>query len=202
MPPQITKYRRRLRTGLLWLTLLSLSLSACQRRPQLPVAPPPPSYLEMGDRSFDAADYPAAIAAYSAYLRENPDSAAAERVLFRLGMAHALPSNPSQDPAQAILYMNQLTNQFPESPLRPQAELHVFLQQQLQQLHLDVAQRELQLTGLSREMEQLSQQQASEVERLQGDLKNREDRIRQLSEELERLKAIDMQRRPATAPPR
>lgn len=192
--------RGRLRTGLLLLALLGLSLSACQRRPQMPVAPPPPNYLEMGDHSFDAADYPAAIAAYSAYLRDHPESAAGDRVLFRLGMAFALPSNPSHDPAQAIGYMNQLSRQFPDSPWRPQAELLASLQQQIQQLQLDVAQRESQLSGLSREMEQLNQQQASEVERLQGDVENREARIRQLSQELESLKAIDMQRRPATPP--
>ena len=52
-----------------------------------------------------------------------PGDAQIDRVLFRLGMAYALPKNPAHDPAQAIAYLNQLTNQFPASPWRPQAEL-------------------------------------------------------------------------------
>lgn len=200
MPGQFIRNQRWLRNSLFGLILLPLFPGSCQRRPQTPAAPPPPNYLELGDQFYDAGDYPAAIAAYSSYLRQNPDGPQNDRVLFRLGLASALPSNPSHDLAQAITYLNQLTSQFPSSPLRTQAELLATLQLQIQQLQLEVEQRGSQIADLSLQMEQLSQQRAGEMARLQDDLKSRENRIRQLSDELEKLKAIDMQRRPATPP--
>jgi hypothetical protein len=206
MPEQVGKQSRGICAGLLFLSLLVLSISSCRRQPQVPVVPvtpvtpPPPSYLEIGDRSYEAADYPAAIRAYSRYLRENPDTDAADHTLFRLALAYALPSNPSRDEALAVLYLGQLMSRFPESPLRPEAELLVSLQQQLRRVHDEVAQRDLLNFGLRRRFDQLSQEQASGAEEFKGELTRRENRIRQLSEELERLKAIDMQRRPVTPP--
>ncbi|MBI2819901.1 MAG: outer membrane protein assembly factor BamD [Acidobacteria bacterium] len=200
MPGQFIRNQRWLRNSLLGLILLPLFPGSCQRRPQTPAAPPPLNYLELGDQFYDVGDYPAAIAAYSSYLRETPGDAQIDRVLFRLGMAYALPKNPAHDPAQAIAYLNQLTNQFPASPWRPQAELLVGLEQQIQQLRLDIEQRESQIAGLTSKMEQLNSQRVGELERLQDDLTGRENRIRQLSDELEKLKAIDMQRRPTTPP--
>jgi tetratricopeptide (TPR) repeat protein len=199
MPGEIAK-RRWPWKGLLGVVLVLLLASACHRRAQPPPAPPPPDYLQLGDKSYDAGNYPAAIAAYSAYLREHPDDPSDDRVLLRLGLASTLPPNASHDPAQAITYWNQLTSQYPASPLRPEAELLAGLEQQLQQLRVDVKQRESQIASLTTEMKQVDQQRADEMEQIQSDLKNREERIRQLSGELEKLKAIDMQRRPTTPP--
>ncbi|OFV98421.1 MAG: hypothetical protein A3H94_06470 [Acidobacteria bacterium RIFCSPLOWO2_02_FULL_60_20] len=193
------RHRNLLWKGLLGLALLPLFPGSCQRRPQAPAAPPPPNYLEQGDRYFDAGHYPSAVSAYSAYLTQNPAGAQRDRVLFRLGLAYSLPANPARDPVQAMAYLNELASRHPSSPLRPQAELLATLEGQIQQLHSDIAERQQQVANLSQEMEQLRRQE-SELQRLQSDLKSREERIRQLTEELEKLKAIDMQRRPATPP--
>jgi len=193
--------------SLLGLALLPLFPASCQRRPpQAPAPPPAPNDLQQGDRYFDAGDYPAAITAYLAYLRQNPASAERERALFRLGLSLALPANPKSDSAQAIAYWNELASSFPKSPLRPEAELLAQLEEQIQQLQLDIDQREQQKEALSQQLQQLQQSQQlqqvqqGELEQLQSDLKTREERIRQLSEELDKLKAIDMQRRPANPP--
>jgi hypothetical protein len=206
MCAQPGKWFRRISGGLLWLVVLMVLLSSCQRRQQVvvvpvtPVLPPPPNPLMIGDESYDVGDYRTAITAYSTYLRENPSGAAADRVLFRMGMAHALAPGPEQDMDLAVFYMNELRKRFPNSPLRPEAELLVSLQLQLRRLRDEVAQEELLSSGLRQRLNQLGEQQASTAEELQGELSRKEDRIRQLSAELERLKAIDMQRRPTTPP--
>jgi tetratricopeptide (TPR) repeat protein len=200
MRGQFRKHRRWFHNGRVWSVLLALSLASCQRRPQLPAAAPPPNYLELGGQSYDAGDFPAAISAYSEYLRNNPDAVAGDLALFRLGMSYSVPSNPSHDPEQAFAYWKQLVSQFPSSPLRPEAELLTGLHEQIGALVSEAAEREARLADFGRELEQLNQQQVSERDRLQGEMKDREERIRQLSEELEKLKAIDMQRRPAIPP--
>jgi hypothetical protein len=206
MCAQLVRQGCRIGGGLLWLVVLMALLSSCQRRqpvavvPVTPVLPPPPNPLMIADESYEMGDYRTAIAAYSTYLRENPSGAAADRVLFRMGMAYALPSNPSQDMSQAVFYMNELRDRFPDSPLRPEAELLVSLQLQIQKLRDDVDQEELLTSGFRRRLDQLDEQQVSTAEEFQGELSRKEDRIRQLSAELERLKAIDMQRRPTTPP--
>lgn len=186
--------------GFLGLALLAFMASSCHRRPQAPAAPPPPNYLELGDEAYAAGDYPAAMAAYSAYLREHPDGPQSDHALLRLALSFALPSNPSRNPAKANAYLSRLSSQYPASPLRPEAELLAGLEQQIQQLQLDVQERQSQITRLKHELEQLNQQRSAELQEIQGDLRTREERIRQLSEELEKLKAIDMQRRPAVPP--
>ena len=162
--------------GLLGLALLPLFPSFCQRRPQAPAAPPPPNYQEIGDRYYDAGDYANAVAAYSTYLRENPNGAGREGVLFRLAMALALPSSTVQDHELAMAYLRELASRYPTSPLRPQAELVAHLEGEIQQLRAEMEQRAQQEDALSRELEALKQ---GEIERLRNDLKGREERIRQ-----------------------
>lgn len=201
------------RWGWAWKSLLGLALlplfpgSCQQRRPQTPAAPPPPNYLEQGDRFFDSGDYANSIAAYTAYLNQNPDGTGRDHALFRIGLVYALPSHPLRDAAKASAYFEQLIAQYPQSPLRLQAELVAGLQRQVQSLEQQTQrlaedleqQRALHLAATSREAETLRERE-KEIAQLQWEVKNREERIRQLSEELEKLKAIDMQRRPATPP--
>ena len=197
MTSPANRVRSRIWKGLLSLLLLPLFPGSCQRRPQTPAAPPRPNYLEQGDRYFDTGDYPNAIHAYTAYLQQSPRGAQGDRVLYRLGLAFALPANPSRDPVQAVAYLNQLSSSFPQSPLRAEADLLAQLEQEIQGLRSEINEKEQQVGALNQQLQRLQQ---DELEQLRSDLKNREDRIRQLSDELEKLKAIDMQRRPANPP--
>jgi tetratricopeptide (TPR) repeat protein len=155
--------------------------------------------MDQGDRYFESGDYASAVSAYLAYLREEPQGGHRDRVLYRLGLALALPSNPARDPNQAIAYLDQLAADYPKSPLGPEAGLIAALERESLDLHAEMEQREQQLAALNRQLDALKEQQGA-VDQLRSDLKDREDRIHELSDELEKLKAIDLQRRP-TAPP-
>ena len=157
--------------------------------------------MEQGDRHFEAGDYANAVIAYAAYVREQPNGLEADHALFRLALVHALPGHPAQNQDQAIAYLNELVSRFPQSPLRPEAELLLQKEQQIISFRSEIAQREMQVEVLTRQMEELRQAGGEELDQLRADLKGREERVRQLSEELDRLKAIDMQRR-ASPPPR
>jgi molybdopterin converting factor small subunit len=165
--------------------------------------------LELGDRSFDSGDYPAAAEAYRVYLRDNPSAPNRDRALFHLALAHALPGSPLNDPPQAGALLRELRESYPQSPLRPQADLLLQLNEEVERLRLqlqdederlrsEIALREDRIGTLSQEVERL--QQEEEMEKLRADLAQREEKIRQLTEELDKLKQIDMQRRPATPP--
>lgn len=198
---------RILSTGLVGMLLLFPW--SCERRPPTTTAPPPPpppapNYLALGDRSFEAGDYPSAAEAYRLYLDGNPSAPDGDRVLFRLALVYAIPGSPLYDPPQALALLRELRDTYPQSVLRPQANLLLQWQQETEQLRLEISAREEHIQALVQDMEELriaEQAEQAEMEKLRSDIAHREERIRQLTEELERLKQIDMQRRPATPRP-
>lgn len=210
--PRCNQIRRFLSKALLCVALAPLLPWSCQRRAQIPAAPPPPNSLALGDRYFDAGDYPNAVAAYSEYLRGSPSASNRDRALFRLGLALVFPESPVHDSQQATRSLQELLTQYPQSPFRPQAQLLLQFQEEAERLQSEISFREERIAQLTREVERLEQaelEKMREVERLEqvelaklrADVSQREERIRQLTQELEKLKEIDMQRRP-TPPPR
>ena len=188
--------RRVLSAGLLGLAFIPLPWS-CQTRPRTP-ASPSPNYLERGDQSFDAGNYPEAAEAYRAYLDANPRGRDADRVLFRLALAYALSESPARDLGRAAEQVERLHRQYPSSPWKPAADFLLRQVTAIEELRADLSQRDARIQELNRELDQVRQ---VELQRLRADLSRREERIRQLTEEIEKLKQIDMQRRPS-APPR
>lgn len=162
-----------LSAGLLALALFPWS---CQRRPRAPVAPPPPNYFQLGERYFEAGDYPNAAQAYETYLRNNHLAANRDRVLFRLALAYALPGSPVRDLPRAMQLLQQLVDMSPQSPFKPQGEFLLRIHQEVDRLRADVTKRDERIKELNRELEKLNR-------------------------ELEKLKQIDMQRRPSRPPP-
>jgi len=199
--------QRLVSAGLLGLALIPFPWS-CARRPATPVAPPPPNYFEIGERAFEAGDYPRALEAYNAYLRERADGPDSDRVLFRLAMVYALPESPARNTARSVELLEELVREHPDSLFRSPAE--VLLHQQIElaaerseveRLRSDLGRQETQIQGLTQDLDRIRQADQVELERLRADLTRREERVRQLSEELEKLKQIDLRRRPAAPLP-
>ena len=202
--------KRILSAGLLGLVLLPLPWS-CQRRPRAPVAQPPPNYFEVGERAFDAGDYAQAIEAYNAYVHATPLGPNADRVLFRLALAYALPESPARDATRSTELLQQLMRDYPHSVFRSPAEFLLRQQSELaaqqsevQKLRADLGQREAQIQEMNQQLDRVRQ---VELQRLRADLTRREERIKQLTDDLEKLKGeldqlkqIDLQRRPSTPP--
>lgn len=203
--------KRILSMGLLGLVLIPLPWS-CQRRPRTPVAPLPPSYFEMGERAFEAGDYAQAIEGYKAYLQATPLGPNADRALFRLALAYALPESPARDATRSTELLEQLIREYPHSVFRSPAEFLLRQQSeiadqqsQVERLRADLGRREAQIQEMNQELDRVRQ---GELQRLRTDVTRREERIRQLTDdleklrgELEKLKQIDLQRRPATPRP-
>ncbi|MBI2821218.1 MAG: tetratricopeptide repeat protein [Acidobacteria bacterium] len=159
-------------------SVLLLFLGACQKKPQSAAAPATPTplvHFQRAELSFEAGNYAEAAQAYELYLQEDGTPANRDRVLFRLGLVHALPGSLVYDWAQAAKYLRELTDAFPQSLYAHEARLILELQEDVEHLQ-------------------------GEVERLQGDIAKRDAKIRQLSDEMERLKEIDLQRRPSRPP--
>jgi hypothetical protein len=205
----VARIRALIKGGLPALAFLALFPFSCQQRqtvatapapPPLPPPPPPPSQVEQGNDYFRAGDYANALAAYSAYLREQPAGDEGDQALFGLALLHALPDSTASDQDRASGYLRDLISRYPQSPLRPQAQLYLQLQEQITALRSEIVQSQIQVQVLSGQIAEMKQAGGEEVEQLRAGLKEREERVRQLSEELDKLKAIDMQRR--TTPPR
>lgn len=179
---RLLRARRRPEFLILFLALL-MFVGACQKKPQSasPAAPAVPSspmslvHFQRGELSFEAGNYAEAAQAYQLYLQEGGALVNRDRVLLRLGLAHALPGSLVYDWTQATSYLKQLTDAFPQSLYAREARLILALHEDLRHLQ-------------------------GEVERLQGDVVKREAKIKQLSDELERLKEIDLRRRPSRPP--
>jgi outer membrane protein assembly factor BamD (BamD/ComL family) len=191
--------------GLLGLVLLPFPWS-CQRRSTTsttPPPPPPPNYFEIGETAFEAGNYRQAIDAYNAYLRATPDGTNADRALFRMAMAHALPESPALDTSRSVELLEELVFRYPDSLFRSPAEVLLRQQRELtaersqvERLRADLNRQESQIQTLTQELDRTRQADQMELERLRADLSRREERVRQLTVELEKLKQIDLQRRP------
>lgn len=199
--------RRLVSMGLLGLALIPFPWS-CQRRPVAPVATPPPNYFEIGERAFEAGDYPQAIEAYNTYLREASGGPVADQVQFRMAMIYALPESPLRDTIRSVELLEELVFQHPNSLFRAPAEVLLRQQRELtaersqvERLRSDLNRQETEIQGLAQELDRVRQADQAEVERVRADLTRREERIRQLTQELEKLKQIDLQRRPAAPLP-
>ena len=186
--------------GILWLGILLAVLLAggCQRRRQTPAVPAVPrSHLERGEQSLRAGDYLQAVAAYEAYLKEQPEGARRDQALYHLALAHAFAESPVRDLRKAAALLRELLETLPESSYRAEAVVLQSLLAETAELRAEAQQREQDIQTLSEN----SQQQEQQVQTLSEDVQQREQRIRALSEELQRLKEIDMRRRPARPPP-
>ena len=163
-----------------FLVILLLPAWACRKNPpRIPSPPAPtpaPSKLEIGNASFNGGLYREAAESYEAFVRENPDAANLDEVLFRLGIAYGLAGSSPENFKNTQNELRALIIRFPKSRYRPEAEYILTLQAEILKLRLNVRDRDALML-------------------------DRDERIRRLTLELERMKKIDLERRP-TRPPR
>jgi len=126
--------------------------------PPPPVVPTPPlSRLERGDVYFREGKYPEAVRIYEAYLRSNPKGESADKALFHLGLSHALSSGSDRNLPGAKTTLNRLLTEYPESGYRSQAELILSLITQVEQLNLDVVEKDSRIQKLEVELNRLKE---------------------------------------------
>lgn len=121
------------------------------------VSTPPLSRLERGDVYFRQGKYPEAVRIYEAYLKSNPKGESADKALFNLGMCHALSSGSDKNLPGAKTTLNRLLTEYPESGYRSQAELIISLITQVEQLNLDVVEKDSRIQKLEVELNRLKE---------------------------------------------
>lgn len=163
--------------------------TACHSKPR---TPSPINYFQIGEKSFDSGDYAAALSAYESYLRQNPAASNQDRVLFRIGVALALPESKVYNPQQSIDTLKRLASSFPRSQYRTQAELILKLVEELSKSQAEFAARETQLQTMTADTGRLKQ----EVEKLRKELADRDAKMKRLRKELDELKKVDLQKKP------
>lgn len=126
-----------------------------------PVSPPksvpPLDNLDMGDFNFRLGNYPQAIRNYEEYLGNFPQSKSKDRILFNIGLAHALSPGGSQNLPGAKKSLNAILKEFPESGYESQAKLILSLITQVEQLNLDVSERDTRIQRLRDELNRLKE---------------------------------------------
>jgi len=170
------------------------------------------------DRRFLAGDAAAAAVAYDSILVSPGFQPHEDELLFRAATAHAVASPGLDDLVRSRTLLHRLVSEHPGSDYRPAAELllrlydellverraRVDMQESSTRLRDDAESSTERLGSVEGELERLRQTLAQlhrQIDQMRGDTAAREEQVRQLREEIDRIKAIDLEQKPATAPP-
>jgi hypothetical protein len=123
----------------------------------IPSLPSTGGYFDLGEKYFQAGDYPRAGKAYETYLQKSVSLANQDEALFRLALTRFLPASPVRDVSQALNLFRLLVKSFPQSPFRPQAEMILGMQSEIDRMRTDVGKRDERIQELTRELEKLKQ---------------------------------------------
>lgn len=123
----------------------------------IPSLPSTGGYFDLGEKYFQAGDYPRAGKAYETYLQKSVSLANQDQALFRLALTRFLPGSSVRDVSQALNLFRLLINSFPHSPFRPQAEMVLGMQAEIERMRVDVSKRDERIQELTRELEKLKQ---------------------------------------------
>lgn len=132
--------------------LLAGGLTGCKSLSRAAAGPDP--LLTQADALYDTDDFEAAARTYQLVL-EHPAGDDTDRVLFRLGMIHLLPSSPVHDPEAAQAYLSQLVTSYPESPFVDPARLMLDLESRVEALDARSAEQSRRITRLTEQLEAL-----------------------------------------------
>jgi|WetSurMetagenome_2_1015567.scaffolds.fasta_scaffold496630_2 hypothetical protein len=111
-----------------------------------------PSDFELGEKLFQAGNYPRAAKALEDYLNNNPKGKGRDQALFHLGLSRAL-AGESGRLIEAPL--RKLLTEFPKGQYRDQAEFILGLLTQIDRLRVDVKERDDRIKKLSEELQAL-----------------------------------------------
>jgi TolA-binding protein len=113
--------------------------------------------LEIADTNFMLGKYKQAIELYESYLDRYPQSIYRDRALFRLGLCQALSSGSGKGLSGAKTSLNQMVSEFPGSVYKSQAELIIGLIAQVDDLSVEVEERNSKIQRLQEELTRLKE---------------------------------------------
>jgi hypothetical protein len=125
--------------------------------PEPSKVPPVPAALMNAEVFFGLGEYPQAIREYEAYKASNPKAASMDRVLFNVGLSHALASGSDRNLAKAKISLNTLVKEFPGSRYRSEASLIIDLIAQVERLDRNIRARNAQIKRLEDELKRLKE---------------------------------------------
>ncbi len=115
------------------LFLILWIIGACAQKPPVSTEPAPmgaeDALFVTGETLFEAEDYPAALEAYEAYLRQYPERPLAPAALMKIGKINTLLGNY----AEARRAYRRLIAEYPQSPFNPDAQVDILLTFYLQE---------------------------------------------------------------------
>ena len=118
---------------ILFLLLILWTIGACAQKPPVSTAPAPieaeDELFVTGETLFEAEDYPAALEAYEAYLRQYPDRPLAPAALMKIGKINTTLGNYGE----ARRAYRRLISEYPQSPFNPDARVDILLTFYLQE---------------------------------------------------------------------
>lgn len=127
------------------------------RFPEPSKFPSVPAELLNAEVFFGLGEYPEAIREYEAYMRNNPDAESLDRILFNVGLAHALASGSARNLSAAKISLNRLIREFPGSQYRGEAALILDLIAQVERLDRNMRARNAQIKRLEDELQRLKE---------------------------------------------
>jgi len=116
-----------------------------------------PEELVKAEDYFGRGEYPQAIREYEAYLGENSQFEFMDRILFNIGLSHALASGSDRSLSGAKDSLNRLLEEFPGSRYRSEASLILNLIAQVERLDRNVRGRNSQINRLEEELKRLKE---------------------------------------------
>lgn len=116
-----------------------------------------PSELMNAEVYFALGEYPEAIREYEAHMANNPDTASMDRILFNVGLSHALASGSDRSLSGAKRSLNRLIKEFPGSRYRGEASLILDLIAQVERMDRNMRARTAQIKRLEDELQRLKE---------------------------------------------
>jgi outer membrane protein assembly factor BamD (BamD/ComL family) len=118
---------------------------------------PMPEVFLQAEEHFKQGEYQQAIEEYQIYLDVYPESKSRERVLFNIGLSHALAPWPVRNYSKSEAALNILLDEYPNSGYRNGIKLIFELIEQIRQLDRNVRVRNAEITRLEEELNRLKE---------------------------------------------
>jgi hypothetical protein len=116
-----------------------------------------PSSLDLGEASFRDGDYINAARFLEDYLKTGSVTENRDAALFYLGLSRALSNNPNRNMRRAEEVLKRLIAECPSSPFKAPAEFILELQAQVENLQVDLKEKEAKIKQLSEELQKLKE---------------------------------------------
>jgi len=113
--------------------------------------------LELADTNFVLGKYKQAVELYEGYLDRYPQSISRDKALFRLGLSQALFPGSGKSLSGARTSLKRMVSEFPGSIYKSQAELILGLIAQVDDLNVEVEERNSKIQQLQEELTRLKE---------------------------------------------